>query len=141
MSDQDPKDRRVETRLPSQFEVDYSADGTYLFAYVTDISTMGIFIRTESPLEVGAEITLHFRPINAVTITAELDPPHSFSSAPRPHTPEILELAGVVKWNTKNREHPGQGGMGVQFRQTTPQQRSAILARVHTVAYLDDSNV
>ena len=42
-------ERRIHERVLVDLEVDYKADDTFLFAYITDISAMGIFIRTNAP--------------------------------------------------------------------------------------------
>jgi type IV pilus assembly protein PilZ len=43
-------------------EVDYKSADTFLFAYITDISAMGIFIRTNAPEPPGTLLNLSFTP-------------------------------------------------------------------------------
>jgi len=43
-------DRRVHQRFDTSIAVDYASGETFLFAYLTNISEMGIFIRTNEPL-------------------------------------------------------------------------------------------
>ena len=53
-------DRRVHTRVMVDIEVDYKSADNFLFAYITDISAMGIFIRTDAPEPPGTVINLRF---------------------------------------------------------------------------------
>ncbi len=54
-------DRRIDERVPVNIEVDYRASDTFLFAYITDISAMGIFVHTETPAAHGTRLNLRFR--------------------------------------------------------------------------------
>ena len=112
-------DRRVHTRVMVDIEVDYKSADTFLFAYITDISAMGIFIRTNAPEPPGTLLNLSFTP---------------------PGGPQ-LNLEGRVMW--VNPYRPGSydninPGMGVQFVELTPQQREQIVQLVRTFAYLSD---
>ena len=114
------RDRRQFERVLVDVEVDYGHDDTFLFAYITDISAMGIFIRTNSPEPAGTRINLRFTP---------------------PGLDEALELEGEVIW--VNPYRPGDReninpGMGVQFIELTAQQREQIVNLVRTFAYLSD---
>ncbi|MCY1008943.1 PilZ domain-containing protein [Nannocystis pusilla] len=53
MTADSPANRRAEPRLPVHFEVDCTSGDTFLYAHITDISSMGIFISTDKPLPVG----------------------------------------------------------------------------------------
>jgi len=120
----DPNNRRSEVRHPVHIEVDCSAGGsgdTFLYAYITDISSMGIFIRTDSPQPVGTMLELGFTP----PATSKSDPP-----------PRRLELTGEVMWNTSARPD-AVPGMGVRFHHTSPKTRSRLLEIVRAIAYLD----
>ena len=112
-------DRRVHTRVMVDIEVDYKSADTFLFAYITDISAMGIFIRTNAPEPPGTLLNLRFTP---------------------PGGPQ-LALAGRVMW--VNPFRPGSydninPGMGVQFVDLGPPQRDQIVQLVRTFAYLSD---
>lgn len=105
-------------------EVDYRADDTFLFAYITDISAMGIFVRTDTPEPVGTRLTLAFR-------------------APVTMGGELMEIEGEVIWINPPRDERDEGrnpGMGIQFVGLTPSQREDVLRLVRTFAYLDDEN-
>lgn len=113
-------DRREHERVLVNFQVDYKADDTFLFAYITDLSAMGIFIQTDAPKAPGTLLNLRFTP---------------------PGGPEI-DVEGRVIW--VNRPRTGGGvnnpGMGVQFVDLTPPQREQILSLVRTFAYLSDED-
>jgi type IV pilus assembly protein PilZ len=115
-------DRRQYERVLVDWSVDYKANDTFLFAYISDISEMGIFVRTEDPEPPGTRLNLRFTP------------PKS----------EPLELEGQVTWI--NPPRPGddakrQPGMGIRFVDITAQQREQILRLVRTFAYLDDDEL
>jgi type IV pilus assembly protein PilZ len=112
-------DRRVHTRVMVDIEVDYKSADTFLFAYITDISAMGIFIRTNAPEPPGTRLNLRFTP---------------------PGGPE-LSLEARVMW--VNPYRPGSydninPGMGVQFVDLSSAQREQIVNLVRTFAYLSD---
>jgi len=112
-------DRRVHTRVMVDIEVDYKSADNFLFAYITDISAMGIFIRTNAPEPPGTVINLRFTP---------------------PGGPQ-LNLEGRVMW--VNPYRPGSydninPGMGLQFIDLTAAQREQIVNLVRTFAYLSD---
>ncbi|MFW5876322.1 MAG: TIGR02266 family protein [Myxococcota bacterium] len=112
-------DRREHRRYPAAISVDYSDGEHFLFAYIENISEMGIFIRTDEPHPVGTELSLRFGPEDA----------------------EPLELAGEVVWINPVRA-VGENlnpGMGVRFRNLTPEQREQVVDVVRTVAYLQHS--
>src|SRR5437773_10779552 len=53
-------DRRQHERVLVDLEVDYQCKDTFLFAYITDISAMGIFVQTKSPEPAGTRLNLRF---------------------------------------------------------------------------------
>ena len=116
------RDRRQFERVLVDLEVDYGCEDTFLFAYITDISAMGIFIRTYTPEQAGTRLNLRFSP---------------------PGLAQSLELEGIVIW--VNPYRPGDRdnldpGMGVQFVDLTPEQRRRLTDFVKTFAYLDDED-
>src|SRR5580704_10725405 len=58
-------DRRAAPRVLVDLEVDYALEDNYLFAYITDISETGIFVRTTTPEQPGTRLNLRFSPDNA----------------------------------------------------------------------------
>ncbi|HMI91839.1 MAG TPA: TIGR02266 family protein [Polyangiales bacterium] len=121
MSEQDDSDgseRREHTRYETSVAVDYASGETFLFAYLKNISAMGIFIRTNEPLSIGTTLRLRFH-------VDEDDP---------------LVLDGEVTWINPFRPN-GENlnpGMGVRFTELTPDRREQVVALVRTVAYLRD---
>jgi type IV pilus assembly protein PilZ len=113
-------DRRQHRRYQVCLSVDYSDGDHFLFAYIENISEMGIFIRTDNPLPVGTELTLRFRLKGA----------------------DLLELDGEVTW--VNPVRPGgenlNPGMGVRFLDLSPDQREQVVDAVRTVAYLQQQS-
>jgi type IV pilus assembly protein PilZ len=116
-------DRRIHERVLVDIEVDYKADETFLFAYITDISGMGIFVRTNNPEPEGTRLNLCFR-------------------APADLGGHLVEVEGEVIWINPFRpnEPTRQPGMGIQFVDLTPQQREVVMRMVRTFAYLDDDD-
>jgi len=111
--------RRSDARVPVELEVDYRASDTFLFAYITDISAMGIFVRTETPEPRGTRLNLRFRVAGG----------------------ELMELEGEVIWLNPPRPDDSEGrnpGMGIQFRNLSAAQREEMLRLVRTFAYLND---
>jgi type IV pilus assembly protein PilZ len=112
-------DRRVHTRVMVDIKVDYKSADTFLFAYITDISALGLFIRTNAPEPPGTVLNLSFTP---------------------PDGPQ-LNLEGRVMWINPFRPTSYDNinpGMGVQFIDLTPPQREQIVQLVRTFAYLSD---
>jgi type IV pilus assembly protein PilZ len=115
-------DRRIHTRVMVDISVDYRSADTFLFAYITDISAMGIFIRTNAPEPPGTLLNLSFNP---------------------PGGGPQLNLEGRVMW--VNPFRPGSydninPGMGVQFVDLSAPQREQIVQLVRTFAYLSDDD-
>jgi type IV pilus assembly protein PilZ len=117
------RDRRQFDRILVDLEVDYGCEDTFLFAYITDISAMGIFIRTNNPEPPGTRLNLRFT---------------------TPSTSDVakteLECEGVVIW--VNPYRPGDRenlnpGMGIKFVDLTHDQRELLTELVKTFAYLD----
>jgi type IV pilus assembly protein PilZ len=111
------RERREHERVAMCLEVDYRCDDTFLFAYITDMSAMGIFIQTTTPKAPGTLLNLRFR------------------------TPDgsRMDVDGRVIW--VNQPHGADSinpGMGVQFVDLTPAQRDLIQGLVRTFAYLSD---
>jgi type IV pilus assembly protein PilZ len=110
-------ERRVHRRVLVSLEVDYRCDDTFLFAYITDLSVMGIFVQTTNPHPPGTMLNLRFKP---------------------PGHPQ-LDVEGRVIWINPPRKHDSiNPGMGVQFVDLTPPQRDQIKELVRTFAYLSD---
>lgn len=124
MSATEGPNRRSEARHAVHLDVDCNSGDTFLYAYITDISSMGIFIRTDTPLPVGTMIELGFTP------------PPAGGPGPAQEPARRLELTGEVMWNTTGQASSAPG-MGVRFHHTSPRTRSRLLEIVRAIAYLD----
>src|ERR1700760_406942 len=111
-------DRRAAPRVFVDFEVDYASEDNYLFAYITDISATGIFVRTTTPEAPGTHLNLRF--------AAE-------------HARASLEVEGEVIWVNPYRPgvpdnlHPG---MGIRFVAIDNDLRDQLLELIGRFAYL-----
>ncbi len=128
MSKDDPKpserppasNRRSSERIDVTWSVDCETEDTFLYANITNISEMGIFVRTQEPLEVGTRLTLKFSPPNAS---------------------EAFIATGQVQWVNAVRmlaDNPNPG-MGIRFVNLTDEERERLVEMVHTIAYIRSS--
>lgn len=112
-------DRRRAPRVLVDLEVDYASEDNYLFAYITDISATGIFVRTTTPEQPGTHLNLRF--------TSDLD-----RRGP-------LEIEGEVIWVNPYRPgapdnlHPG---MGIRFVELDDATRDRLVELIRRFAYL-----
>ncbi|WP_437903317.1 TIGR02266 family protein [Sorangium sp. So ce327] len=118
----DSLDRRSSERLDVTWLVDCETDDTFLYASITNISEMGIFVRTTQPLSIGTRLTLRFSP---------------------PGVDGSYVLEGTVQWINEVRplhDNPNPG-MGVRFVDLTPDDRERIVGTIRTIAYIRDAPV
>jgi type IV pilus assembly protein PilZ len=116
----DAADRRTFDRYDVEWSVDCIASDTFLFASITNISEMGIFVRTTEPLQTGARVLLTFAP-----------PEH-----------EGFKLEGRVAWVNTVRpdgDNPNPG-MGIKFINLKLEERERLVEVIRTIAYLRDPN-
>ncbi|EYF08931.1 TIGR02266 family protein [Chondromyces apiculatus] len=115
-------DRRSAERLEVTWLVDCEAEDTFLYASITNISELGIFVRTTKPLLVGARITLRFSPPGAAA---------SFT------------LQGMVQWlnELSPLRYTPNPGMGIRFLDLTAEDREQLVAAIRTFAYLREAPV
>jgi type IV pilus assembly protein PilZ len=132
----DGRDRRSSERIDVLWSVDCETEDTFLYAAITNISEMGIFVRTDEPLAVGTSVTLRFAPPHmkgAAPATMAGDPPY-----PPAQPVEPFVLDGVVQWVNRLRpldDNPNPG-MGIRFAHLTLADRERIVAAIRTIAYL-----
>jgi type IV pilus assembly protein PilZ len=112
-------ERRQSQRILIDLEVDYRCEDTFLFAYITDLSALGIFVRTNNPEPAGVHLNLRF------TLPGDQKP---------------LELEGEVIWINPFR--PGNfdninPGMGVRFVEMSKEIKSKLMRLVRKIAYLE----
>ncbi len=121
VSEQSPlSERRSYERIDVEWSVDCETEETFLYASITNISEMGIFVATHEPLEVGTRLTLRF-------------------GMPGEQAPFIL--SGQVAWVNPIRllsDNPNPG-MGVRFIELSSENRERIIASVRTIAYVRDN--
>jgi type IV pilus assembly protein PilZ len=116
----DASDRRTFDRYDVEWAVDCVASDTFLFASITNISEMGIFVRTTEPLAMGARVRLTFAPPGA----------------------EGFKLEGKVAWVNvlrDNGDNPNPG-MGIKFINLKLDERERLVEVIRTIAYLRDPN-
>jgi type IV pilus assembly protein PilZ len=115
--DVDGIDRRSSPRVDVLWSVDCETEETFLYASITNISEMGIFVQTNEPLAVGTAVILRFAP---------------------GHGCEPFILNGVVQWVNRSRpqQHSPNPGMGIRFASLTLPDRERIVASIRTIAYL-----
>jgi type IV pilus assembly protein PilZ len=115
---EDSAERRVFDRYDVAWAVDCVASDTFLYAAITNISEMGIFVRTTEPLRLNTRLRLTFAPPGA----------------------ESFELEGSVAWVNCVREdgdNPNPG-MGIRFTHLQPEERERLVEVIRTIAYLRD---
>jgi type IV pilus assembly protein PilZ len=116
---EDSAERRVFDRYEVEWTVDCVASDTFLYAAITNISEMGIFVRTTEPLRLNTKMRLTFAPPGA---------PAS----------DTFELEGCVAWVNcvrENGDNPNPG-MGIRFVDLQPEQRERLVEVIRTIAYL-----
>ena len=119
-SDPPVSERRVYERIDVEWSVDCETEQTFLYASITNISEMGIFVATHEPLEVGTRLTLRF-------------------AMPGEGAPFIL--LGQVQWVNPIRmlsDNPNPG-MGIRFVDLSSENRERIISSVRTIAYVRDN--
>jgi type IV pilus assembly protein PilZ len=112
-----PEDKRSAERVEVSWSVDCDTEETFLYASITNISAMGIFVRTDQPLSIGTLVRLRFGP---------------------PGATEPFSLRGRVQWINKLQafgDNPNPG-MGILFLGLTGEQRERLVAAIRTIAYL-----
>jgi len=118
--DRRESDRRQADRVPVDIEVDYECQETFLYAYITDIGALGIFLRTNAPYVVGTQLNLAFKP---------------------PGESASLQVRGEVRWVSvlaEDGSQERQPGMGVMFVDLTPEQRQQLIDLVQRISYLEE---
>src|SRR3954462_3484608 len=101
------RDRRSGERLEVLWSVDCETEDTFLYASITNISEMGIFVKTTDPLPIGTHLTLRFAP---------------------PRASDAFVLSGTVQWiNLVRPMHDNPNpGMGIRFTTLTLPDRERI---------------
>ncbi len=116
--DSEGKNRRSHERFPIEWAVDCVADDTFLYAAITNISELGIFVACDTPFEVGTLVSLRFAPRGCAAFV----------------------LPGRVQWVNQDRPFAPcrNRGMGIQFVELGGEDRERIVEAIHTIAYVRD---
>ena len=114
-------ERRTAERIDVTWSVDCETEDTFLYASITNISELGIFVSTREPLEIGTRVTLRFKPPG-------LQPPFVLSG--------VVQWVNPVKVLAENRNP----GMGVRFVDITAQDRERLVEAIHTIAYVREAD-
>lgn len=109
-------ERRRAPRVLVDLEVDYASEENYLFAYITDISATGIFVRTTTPEQPGTHLNLRFKDLSG---PIEVEGEVIWVNPYRPGAPDNL--------------HPG---MGIRFVGLDDELRDRLLELIRRFAYL-----
>ena len=108
------EDRRQHPRVDTNIEIIFREAGSLIRSYMVNVSNGGLFIKTEHPLPLDAQIGMR------VTL---------------PDDDEAMEIRGKVVWtNAKSKSFPQ--GMGVQFTEIAPAHKEKI--RVFVEGHLKD---
>jgi type IV pilus assembly protein PilZ len=109
-------ERRSHDRFAVEWAVDCVAEDTFLYAAITNISEMGIFVKTTDPLPIGTRLVLSFAPPGY----------------------EPFKLEGDVAWINAlrpNGDNPNPG-IGVRFVNLLPDDRERLVEVIRTIAYV-----
>jgi uncharacterized protein (TIGR02266 family) len=98
-------ERRGGPRLAAEMPIEYQSLQLFESSVVFNLSALGGFIRTPTPLEMGEQLALRFR-------------------VPGSELP--LNLVGQVVWRNADPGKPGGVGMGIRFVEMTAHDREAI---------------
>ena len=116
MSSHNDNERRCFLRHSVVWSVDCETEDTFLYAKITNISEMGIFVYTTEPLPIGTSLELRFAPAD-LSLGA-------------------FALEGSVQWINPARPSCPNPGMGVRFVKLTLEDRERLVEVIRTIAYL-----
>jgi type IV pilus assembly protein PilZ len=113
-----PDERRAAERFEVTWAVDCETPDTFLYASITNISALGIFVQTTDPLPPGTRLVLKFAPPGL----------------------EPFTLHGLVQWvnvAVPQRDTPNPG-MGIRFTDLSSSDRERLIDVIKTIAYVRD---
>ncbi len=107
--------------MPVSWAVDCTAADTFLYAAITNVTELGIFVRTTQPLAIGTLVVLSFEP---------------------PNSGEAFRLSGVVQWTNPLRPFAENvnPGMGIRFEPLSLEDRQRLVRVIKTLAYVHSDN-
>ncbi|MGH0033171.1 MAG: PilZ domain-containing protein [Myxococcota bacterium] len=68
-------DARESVRVPTRLRVSFATDGALAESLITNFSRKGVFVETDCPVEIGAQIELRIdvaKPARSITVRAEV---------------------------------------------------------------------
>ena len=113
-------ERRTAERVDVTWSVDCETEETFLYAAISNISDLGIFVRTSEPLEIGTRVRLRFSPPGSI-------PPFALTG--------IVQWVNPVKVLAENRNP----GMGIRFVEITRHDRERLVEAIRTIAYVRET--
>jgi type IV pilus assembly protein PilZ len=111
--------RRRNVRHPVSWVVDVRQGEHFLYASISNVSELGLFVATPTPMPEGTELELRFQP-----------PGH-----------EAFMVRGVVRWvNTVSSGAPNPG-IGVSLQGVDSGTKERIRELIQAVAYVEDDDI
>ena len=110
----DPE-RRGRIRYMAKLDVNFRHGDNYLYCYSTNVSELGIFLVSQTPLSPGTILELSFK----------------YEGSRHP-----IRVTGEVRW-IETGASGAEPGMGIQFVDLTPELRTQIRSLIRTIAYLE----
>ncbi len=98
------KDSRESPRIATNIEIKFREKGSFVRSYMLNVNNGGLFLKTDKPLAIDAEVTMHIR---------------------LPDDQDTMTIEGRVVWtNAKSKVFPA--GMGIQFTKILPEHQEKI---------------
>ncbi len=102
------ENERESPRIATNIEIKFREKGSFIRSYMLNVNNGGLFLKTEKPMHIDAEVTMHIQ---------------------LPDDPETMIVEGRVVWtNKKSKVFPA--GMGIQFIGILPEHKEKIKAFV-----------
>jgi uncharacterized protein (TIGR02266 family) len=105
-----PEQRQALPRVATTIEITFQHDDVSVRTFMVNLSSGGIFIKTDNPLPIDSPLGMRFH---------------------LPGDPEIMEMQGTVVW-VKQKSNVFPAGMGVQFTEIAPVHCARIQAFVES---------
>jgi type IV pilus assembly protein PilZ len=100
--------KRESPRIATNIEIKFREKGSFVRSYMLNVNNGGLFLKTEKPLSIDAEVTMRIQ---------------------LPDDQEMMVVEGRVVWtNKKSKAFPA--GMGIQFTEIMPEHQKKIKAFV-----------
>lgn len=109
---------RAAERVDVDIQVDCRDEKNFLFASIKNLSELGVFIETRSPMPLGTSINVAFAlPLSGASVSAR----------------------GVVVWTNPYREGEENlnPGMGIRFVELSDEHRRQIVDLIRRIAYVE----